>query len=123
MSVKDISWNWIESELITESSLVNHTAMLCVSRELADEQLVSAFTKGYLWKRGGIAEPVPVLQLAQYVNPMAAPAGFMIGGGSSMSAHARRRQQVSGAGMYKQAASLIRKAVDHHSRVGTHAKL
>jgi len=106
MTVKDIGWVWIERELPTTDNLVNQTAILCVSRDTDNGKLASAFTKGALWIRGGLAENVPVLQPGQYVDPRAQ--GLMTGVGAAMSPKAEKKQHVSGPGMYKQAAVLTR---------------
>jgi hypothetical protein len=103
--VKEVGWIWVERDLPTTSRSVNQFAMLCVSKESdQDGKLVSAFTKGALWIRGGVAENAPVLQPINYVNPLAT--GLMSCAGMQMSEAAEKKQHVSGPGMYKQAASL-----------------
>ena len=119
MTVKDIGWNWIEGDLPTSSRSVRQTAMLCVSRTMIDGQLVSAFTKGQLWMRGGVYANVPVLQPGKYVDPRApdemTPAGFGVDPTMSMSLEAELKQHVSGVGMYKTAVALTLKSTERCS--------
>jgi len=104
MAVKEVSWTFSEDQLPQIGRHVNHKALLCVSEEGAQGKTASAFTKGVLWIRGGVVVHVPVLQEEHYVYPCGT--GLESGTSSTLSDEAVLKQHVSGAGLYKEAASL-----------------